>query len=294
MYVCHVWQGRHGSWLFYANVYICMYLCLYVTVWQGCQGSLLWRNDYLCRWMTWRDLWNYGESSGKTTPEKSTRSVSCGYELILCDYTCLCYGKAMLRDTSSEWKQCDLRHVGTSMDKTIEARPFGKDSVVLGYAVLVLCTCSICSIVYIWCCVLVVYMVLYCICSVAIDGIVYMLDMWCCVHIVLCACWICIVVCIWHCAHVGYAVMYTYGDIYMLYMQCYVHMVFCACCICDAMYIWWCVHDCTCGDVCMWCCVHVVHVVLCAYRACGVVYMWCPVHVVHVVLCRCGVMYTML
>jgi len=28
----------------------------------------------------------YGESSGKSSLEKSTRLVSCGYELILCDY----------------------------------------------------------------------------------------------------------------------------------------------------------------------------------------------------------------
>ena len=29
----------------------------------------------------------YGESSGKSSPHKSTRSVSCGYELKLCVYT---------------------------------------------------------------------------------------------------------------------------------------------------------------------------------------------------------------
>jgi len=34
------------------------------------------------------------------------------------------------------------------MDRTIEARSFGKDNVVVGCSVLVLCTCSICSIVY--------------------------------------------------------------------------------------------------------------------------------------------------
>jgi len=36
--------------------------------------------------MALRDCWSYGESSGKSGPEKYTRSVSCGYELILCDY----------------------------------------------------------------------------------------------------------------------------------------------------------------------------------------------------------------
>ena len=61
-----------------------------------------------------------------------------------------------------------------------------------------------------------------------IDGVMYMLDMRCCVHIVLCACWMCGVVCIWCCARVGYAVLCTYGAMCMLNMQCYVHMVLCA------------------------------------------------------------------
>lgn len=38
---------------------------------------------------------------------------------------------------------------------------------ILGCAVLVLCTCSICNIMYIWCCVHVAYMVLcvWCLCG---------------------------------------------------------------------------------------------------------------------------------
>lgn len=78
--------------------------------------------------------------------------------------------------------------------------------------------------------------------------------------------------CIWCCTHVGYAVLCTDDVMYMLYMQCYVHMVFCTCCTSGIMYIWCFAHNCTCGVMCMWSCVNVVHVVLCAR---GVVYMSC-------------------
>jgi len=104
---------------------------------------------------------------------------------------------------------------------------------------------------------------------VGIDGVMYMMDMQCCVHIVLCTCWICSVV---------------YGDMYMLYMQCYVHMALCECCTYGAMYIWCCVHDYTSGVGSMWCSVHVVQVALCGG---GIVYMSCMWCCVHVILCTC-------
>ena len=74
----------------------------------------------------------------------------------------------------------------------------------------------LCTGWYRYCCVNVAYAVL------GIDGAMYIMDMWCCVHMVMCACWICSVV---------------YGAMYMLYMQCYAHMVLCACCTCGTMYI---------------------------------------------------------
>jgi len=131
-----------------------------------------------------------------------------------------------------------------------------------------------------------------------IDGAMYMLDIWCCVHVILCAWWICVIVCIWYSAYVGYAVLCIYDPMYMLDMQCYVHMVLYACCTCGAMYIWCGVHDCISGFVCMYYCVHVVQVALCAgsfvYMSC----MWRCVHVVsctcvHMVLCICCIVYTL-
>ena len=56
----------------------------------------------------------------------------------------------------------------------------------------------------------------------------YILDMWCCVHMVLCACWICNVVCIRCYVHVVYVVLCTYGVVCMFYIRYYIHMVLCA------------------------------------------------------------------
>ena len=44
------------------------------------------------------------ESSGKSIPDRSVRLVSCGYELILCDYTMymVMLWQVMLRDTSAK------------------------------------------------------------------------------------------------------------------------------------------------------------------------------------------------
>ena len=46
----------------------------------------------------------YEESSGKSSPEKSMRSISCGYELILCDYTMFIFmlWQVILMVTSAE------------------------------------------------------------------------------------------------------------------------------------------------------------------------------------------------
>jgi len=130
---------------------------------------------------------------------------------------------------------------------------------------IMLCTCGV---VYIWCFLLVFYAML------SIDGIVYR----------------------WSCVHIGYAVFCTYGVVRMLDMRRCVHMELCAfsyavlctygmvCILYIWCYVWCCVYDYTCGVLCMWCHVHVIHRVLCAR---GVVYMSCMgccVHVVHVVL----------
>jgi len=74
--------------------------------------------------------------------------------------------------------------------KTLKAKMIGRDSVVPRCAVLMLCT----------------------------YGVVYMLHMWCCVHVV-------------------YAVLCTYGIVYMLYVRCCAHVV--------------CVVLCTYGAMCM-------------------------------------------
>jgi len=98
--------------------------------------------------------------------------------------------------------------------KTLEAKLLGRGSMVLDvqcyccvyvvhvvYSVIVpmvmcnvvyvvLCTYDVVCKLHIWCCVYITYVVL------GIDGVTYMLDMRCCVHIVLCACCICDVVCI--------------------------------------------------------------------------------------------------
>lgn len=69
----------------------------------------------------------------------------------------------------------------------------------------------------------------------------------------------------------------------LCYNNC-VHMVWRACCTYGSIYIWCYVLYCTCGVVCMWSCVDVMHVVLCT---CGVLYTLCCcfcVHVIHVVL----------
>jgi len=88
----------------------------------------------------------------------------------------------------------------------------------------------------------------------------------------------------------------TYDAMYNMYMQFYLHMALCACCTSCIMYIYCCVHDYTCGVVCMWFYVHLVHVVfliggMCTYHACDVLYMCYHVHVMHGVLCRCGIVY---
>ena len=90
-------------------------------------------------------------------------------------------------------------------------------------------------------------------CTCFAGGAVYR---WYCVHVVhvvLCACHTC-----YDCTHVVlcmtiHVVFYVCGVMYMLYIEC-------------------CVYDYTCGVLCMWCHVHVIHRVLCAR---GVVYMSC-------------------
>ena len=64
---------------------------------------------------------------------------------------CLYYGEVIPRDTIAKLKQCGLRHVGTSMDKTLEERFLAEDNVVLDVwyyccahvAYVMLCACSV-------------------------------------------------------------------------------------------------------------------------------------------------------
>ena len=69
-----------------------------------------------------------------------------------------------------------------------------------------------------------------------IDGVMYMLDMQCCVDIVLYAWWICNVVFIWCCVHVGYEMLCTYCTVRIMDVRCCVHMVLCTCWICSVVY----------------------------------------------------------
>jgi len=76
---------------------------------------------------------------------------------------------------------------------------------------------SVMCLLYIWCCVYILYVVL------GIDGVMYMLDMWCCVHI--------------YSVDDGYMVFYAFVVVRMLDMWRCVHMVLCTCCICSVIYI---------------------------------------------------------
>jgi len=123
----------------------------------------------------------YEESGGKSNPNKATRSISCGYELISRDSAMFMlstgYAEGYINGMKSVW----FWHVGTSMNsgKTLGARLLGRDSVVLDVqcyyciyvvhvAPVMLCTYGVVSI---GCCVHVVYAML------CIDGVVYMLFM---------------------------------------------------------------------------------------------------------------------
>ena len=83
-----------------------------------------------------------------------------------------------------------------------------------------LCEYCICSVGHRWCYVHVGYETL---CAY---GVVHMLDMQRCVHMVLCTCCICNVMYIWCCMHVVDVVLCTYGVVCML-----VQVVVCACCV---------------------------------------------------------------
>lgn len=91
------------------------------------------------------DSWSYGESSGKSSPYKSTRSISCGYELILyaCNMTMFMLWTRYVEGCISRMKVACLRHAEIRMHKILEAKFIGKKSAALGCVVLVLCTCSI-------------------------------------------------------------------------------------------------------------------------------------------------------
>jgi len=177
MYVI-VWQGLQGSWLFYADVfmYICMYVCHCLTRSP--------RNFFVEQWFLMqvngiKGFLVYEESSGNSSPDRSMRLVSCGYKLIffVCAMPMFMPWQVTLRDTSTEWKQCDLWHTGTSMycRKTLEARFLGRVSV-----------WSLDEKYY--CCIHVVHVGYVVLCTYSVVCVLYVQY---CVHIVLCACCIC-------------------------------------------------------------------------------------------------------
>lgn len=217
-----------------------MYICTHVChLWVQSTRIILWRNDGLWKWMLWRVSRHYEKSSGMSKLERSMRSVSCRYELILCFNTMpmlmiwTCCARGYISIMKAAWSAT----FWTIMDseKTLEERLHGRVSVVFGCVVLLLCICCTCCIfigVYRWYCVHVIYVVL---CTSCVCSVVYR---WCCVHVV-------------------YALLCTNG---VVYKWCCVHLVQCTHCIYGVAYIY--------------CCVHIVHVVLCTVFTCCVVYMW--------------------
>jgi len=117
---------------------------------------------------------------------------------------------------------------------------------------MVLWLCWICSLVYIWCYVHVVYVVL---CTY---GVVCMLYMWFYVRVVSCS-WLCMSWCV-HVWHVVLCKCHACGV--------FVYLVLCTSCVGDVVY--------------MWCCVHIVQVVLCTG---GIVCMS------YMLICVCGVLF---
>ena len=61
-------------------MYVCMSLFDRVLSDHDCGGMIA----YVGEWH--EEVPGYEESIGKSSPNKSIRSVSCGYDLILCDY----------------------------------------------------------------------------------------------------------------------------------------------------------------------------------------------------------------
>lgn len=90
----------------------------------------------------------------------------------------------------------------------------------------VLCTCCICSVMYVWCCVHVVHLVLFS------YGVVCMI-----VHVVLCTCYTYGVVSRWCYVHVIHRVLCTCGVVYTLYRWYDVRVVLCTRCACGVVYM---------------------------------------------------------
>jgi len=117
------------------------------------------------------------------------------------------------------------------------------------------------------------------------NGVVHMLDMRCCVHMVLCTWWICSVVYIWHGVHVVYMMLCTCGVVYIWHCVHVTHVVILTCglCICFTSGVVYALCNCVMYMLCRWCCVHVVNVIL--------LYMWYCVYVIHAFLCMFGTVY---
>lgn len=84
-------------------------------------------------------------------------------------------------------------------------------------------------------------------------GVVRMLDMWYCVHMVLCKCRICSAIYIWCGVHVVHVVLCTYGIVCIIVYRA----------LCASGVVWMNVHMVlyACGVVYISYCVHIVHVV---------------------------------
>jgi len=158
-----------------------MYVCCCLT---GLLGIILVEEWLLTQMNDMKRFLVYEESSGRVVMKNIWGqyhvAMSWYYVIILC----LCYAQAILRDTPAKWKQCGLQHVGTSMDKTLESRLLGRNSVVwmCGTTVVHCCTCCICDVACMRCFVcMYIYKCTYFLCNV-MYMVVQIVLRECCIH----------------------------------------------------------------------------------------------------------------
>lgn len=135
IYVCMyfiVWQDHDCFMLMfiyiYLSIHVSMSLSKRVVIYHSCGAMIAyvgaWHDEVHClmRNQVGRLAWKISKVN--------TTSI---WIDIMWLYSVYVYvmDRLMLRDTSSKWKQCNLRHARISMDKTLEARFLGRDNVVL-------------------------------------------------------------------------------------------------------------------------------------------------------------------